>query len=448
MVLRRLRTWMIAAFALLLPLTGALAETRVALVVGNSAYRYVPSLTNPANDAKLMADTLAALGFNLVGGGVQLDLDKAGFDRAVQSFGQRLQGADVGLFYYAGHGVQVRGGNYLVPVNANPRREADVDFQMLDSRLVLLQMEGSGTRLNLVILDACRNNPFGGRGLRSATAGLAQMQAPEGTLISFATQPGNVAADGTGGHSPFTSALATTIRKPGLGLFEAFNNVGLTVKRATGGSQQPWVSSSPIAGSFYFAGRGGGAAPVISAPAASTHTDFAALQARLKALEDKLKKESNSRIAVVTPPEQSVETKKPQTPSVSLKSLAQEFLDNYVYQSQGSPSDVLAYVKKTFAPEVDYYGERLTSRKVLEDQRRYLAKWPQRNYRVKPGSDRITCEKARSSCVVWGQFDFDVSNPKTSETSAGVATFEFRVNFTPNGPKVVYENGNVVSRKN
>jgi uncharacterized caspase-like protein len=447
MLLRRLRTWVIAALAVLLPLTGALAERRVALVVGNSAYRYVPSLTNPANDAQLMADTLAALGFDLVGGGVQLNLDKPGFDRAVQSFGQRLQGAEVGLFYYAGHGIQIRGGNYLVPVNANPRRESDIDFQMLDTRLVLRQMEDSGTQLNLVILDACRNNPFGGRGLRSASAGLAQMQAPEGTLISFATQPGNVAADGTGGHSPFTSALAATIRKPGLGLFEAFNNVGLEVKRTTGGSQQPWLSSSPIAGSFYFAGRATVADPTINAPAASTQGDVAELQARLKALEDRLKKENESRIAVATPPGQSVETSKPRTPSISLESLAQEFLDNYVYQAQGSRSNVLDYVKQTFASEVDYYGERMSSQKVLEDQQNYLTKWPRRSYRVRPGTDHITCDKTRSSCLVWGEFDFDVSNPGTSESSAGVATFEFRVNFTSNGPKVVFENGNVISRR-
>ena len=138
----------------------------------------------------------------LVGGGAQLDLDKAGFDGAVQSFGNQLQGADVGLFYYAGHGVQVRGANYLVPVGANPTKEADVDFQMLDSNLVLRQMEGAGTKLNIVILDACRNNPFGGRGLRGAGSGLAQMRAPEGTLISFATQPGNVAKDGARRQQP------------------------------------------------------------------------------------------------------------------------------------------------------------------------------------------------------------------------------------------------------
>lgn len=192
---------------------------------------------------------------SLLVNGPQLDLDKPSFDTAVQEFGNELQGADVGLFYYAGHGVQVRGTNYLVPVTANPSRETDVDFQMVDANLVLRQMEAAGTKLNVVMLDACRNNPFGGRGLRATTGGLTQMQAPEGTLISFATQPGNVAQDGADGDSPYTKALAEVIRKPGLDVFQTFNQVGLAVKKATGGSQQPWVSNSPIEGDFYFAGK-------------------------------------------------------------------------------------------------------------------------------------------------------------------------------------------------
>ncbi len=216
-----------------------------------------------------MADTLRALGFAVVGGGAQIDLDKTQFDHAIQNFSDEIQGADVGLFDYAGHGVQVRGANYLVPVSANPTRESDVDFQMVDTALVLRQMEGAGTKLNIVILDACRNNPFGGRGLRAAEGGLAQMRAPEGTLISYATQPGNVARDGAAGNSPFTAALAEAIRKPGQDNFQTFNAVGLAVKQATAGSQQPWVSSSPIAGNFYFAGRAAGAeaaAPPAVAP--------------------------------------------------------------------------------------------------------------------------------------------------------------------------------------
>jgi uncharacterized caspase-like protein len=228
---------------------------RIALVIGNSAYSTIAKLDNPSNDAKLMAATLKSLGFKLIGDGAKLDLDKAGFDSAVQEFGNALQGADVGLFYYAGHGVGLRGTNYLVPVNANPSREADVDFQLVDANLVLRQMESAGTKLNVVMLDACRNNPFGGRGLRAASAGLTQMQAPEGTLLSFATQPGNVAQDGSDGDSPYTKALAEVLRRPGLDVFQTFNQVGLAVKKATGGSQQPWLSTSPIDGEFYFAGK-------------------------------------------------------------------------------------------------------------------------------------------------------------------------------------------------
>jgi hypothetical protein len=257
------RGWLTAVIALLslLSVSPASAERRIALVVGNSAYQNIARLDNPRNDATLMAETLSGLGFTLIGGSAQLDLDKAALDTDVQNFGREIQGADVALFYYAGHGVQVNGSNYLVPVGANPTREADVDFQMVDINLVLRQMQGSGTRLNMVILDACRNNPFGARGLRSVDGGLAQIRAPEGTLISYATQPGSVAQDGSDGHSPYTKALATTIKQAGLDIFQTFNQVGLTVKRETGGSQQPWVSSSPIDGSFYFV------APAVASPA-------------------------------------------------------------------------------------------------------------------------------------------------------------------------------------
>jgi formylglycine-generating enzyme required for sulfatase activity len=194
-------------------------------------------------------------------------------------------------------------------------------------------------RLNIVILDACRNNPFGGRSMavgrardsendrmRDTGGGLAQMQAPEGTLISFATQPGSVAQDGADGNSPYTKALAETIRKPGLGIFDAFNQVGLLVKRATKGVQQPWVSSSPIDGAFYFVPPGGAAPSVASAPAGDEiawgylngTTDVAALrrfvdefprgihrseaEARIAALEQAARAEGDrTRLAALTP---------------------------------------------------------------------------------------------------------------------------------------------------
>jgi caspase domain-containing protein len=253
----------------------ALADRRVALVIGNSTYQNVPRLDNPRNDARLMADTLQGLGFQLIGGGPQIDLDKQAFDAVLQKFGNAVQGADVALFYYAGHGVQVAGKNFLVPVAANPTKEADVYLQMVDTNVVLSQMDGAGTKLNIVLLDACRNNPFGGRGLRATGGGLAQMQAPGGTLISYATQPGNIAQDGDGSNSPYTKALSATMRKPGLGLFETFNEVGLSVQQVTGGSQQPWVSSSPIAAPFFFASPPPAAAAATAQPKQAAPADEA-----------------------------------------------------------------------------------------------------------------------------------------------------------------------------
>ena len=228
-------------------------ERRMALVIGNFSYEHVPRLANPGNDATLIAHTLRQLGFKLIGDGVQENVDKAHFEHLVQDFGRAIQGADVALFYYAGHGMQVDGDNWLVPIDANPTRTQDLEFQMVNTALVLKQMDGAGTRLNLVMLDACRNNPFSTLGTRAVQGGLAQMRAPEGTMISFATQPGNVAVDGSGADGPYATALAEAMLQPGLDIFRTFNRVGLTVKHDTGGAQLPWVSSSPIDGDFYFA---------------------------------------------------------------------------------------------------------------------------------------------------------------------------------------------------
>jgi tetratricopeptide (TPR) repeat protein len=269
----------IAAMLLLATMGPALADKRVALVIGNSAYGHAPVLVNPANDAKLMSDTLLSLGFFVVGGGARLDLDKAGFEAALKDFQKELTGADVALFYYAGHGVETHGLNYLVPVDASPVDDGDVFVQGIGLAGILDDLEKAGTRINLLLLDACRDNPFVGRGVHSATGGLAQMQAPPGTLISFATQPRSVSLDGDDGHSPYTRALAGAMQHPGYGLFKTFNEVGLAVEKATGGTQLPWVSMSPIPGKFYFTGR------EVAAPAAPVQ------EARLTSPTDNLRRD-------------------------------------------------------------------------------------------------------------------------------------------------------------
>jgi len=227
-------------------------ERRVALVIGNGGYRHVSPLDNPPNDARLMSDTLSSLGFRLVGGKPLLNADRPEMERAIRAFGRELNGGAVAFFFYAGHGVQVEGENFLVPVTADVASAADIKYELIDVGYVLDEMRNAGNRLNIVVLDACRNNPFGARGVRAMTRGLALMQAPAGTIISYATQPGSTAADGSGRHSPFTTALTKALNSPGLGVFETFNQVGLLVKAATAGEQEPWFNSSPIEGSFVF----------------------------------------------------------------------------------------------------------------------------------------------------------------------------------------------------
>jgi len=232
-------------------------ENRVALVIGNSTYEVSP-LKNPENDARLMAEALRGQGFEVVEviNGTRRDMRLAMIE-----FGDLLLGGGVGLFYYAGHGVQVGGENYLVPVNAVIDREEHVEIESINVNQVLGRMGGARNRLNIVILDSCRNNPYA-RSFRSAPAGLAQMLAPTGTYIGYATAPGEVAVDGTGENSPFTQALVNRIGEPGLPLEGLFKQVRLDVQEATGGKQVPWTSSS-LTGEFFFTPP----APVATTPA-------------------------------------------------------------------------------------------------------------------------------------------------------------------------------------
>ncbi|HWJ34355.1 MAG TPA: caspase family protein [Steroidobacteraceae bacterium] len=226
------------------------AETRIALVIGNSDYASGP-LPNPANDAKLIGDELINLGFDVI---ARRNADQTAMKRAIQEFGARLEKAgpdSVGLFYYAGHGVQLNGRNYLIPTTAHIEREGDVEIEAVSADWVIEQMRYARNRLNIVILDACRNNPFT-RSMRSVDHGLATMDAPAGIMIAYSTAPGSVAADGTGRNSPYTEALTHAIRDLHEPVEQVFKHVRVGVMSATSGKQVPWESSS-LTGDFYFA---------------------------------------------------------------------------------------------------------------------------------------------------------------------------------------------------
>ena len=228
------------------------AERRVALVIGNGRYQDSP-LVNPPNDARDMAAALKKLGFDVT---LILDGTYQQMEAAVSKFGRSLGQGGLGLFYYAGHGVQVAGENYLVPVDAAIQTEGDVKFKCLNAGFVLAKMEDAANGLNVVILDACRNNPFA-RSFRSTARGLAQMEAPDGSLIAFATGPGNAAEDGSGKNGTYTKHLLQHIGTPGLPLNDMFMRVRQGVREETNRRQVPWEVSS-LTGYVYLAGLANG----------------------------------------------------------------------------------------------------------------------------------------------------------------------------------------------
>ena len=224
----------------------AAQASRIALVIGNSAYRSA-ALKNPANDAADMARALEKLGFSVE---VEINVNQREMEEAMRRFGHRLRNGATGLFYFAGHGMQLKGRNYIIPIGAAITAEPDVKYEAVDAGRVLSYMEDAGNPLNIVILDACRDNPFA-RSFRSYSRGLAKMDAPVGSILAYATAPGDVAADGNGRNGVYTAALLQHLRTPGLKIEEVFKRVRIDVVRASTRKQIPWESSS-LMGDFYF----------------------------------------------------------------------------------------------------------------------------------------------------------------------------------------------------
>ena len=224
-------------------------EHRIALVIGNSAYQFVGSLRNTVNDARAIARSLRGLGFDVV---EAEDLRQKDLQRAIVSFGQRIReaGPSVTLFYYAGHGVQAKGQNFLVPIDAKLLDESEIRIEGVPIDLVTEQMNDAANSVNIIVLDACRNNPFEGRG-RGMTRGLAAVDAASGTLIAYATAPGAIADDGSGEHGLYTEELLNAVKEPGVPVEDVFKHVRSRVYARSKGTQTPWESSSLI-GDFVF----------------------------------------------------------------------------------------------------------------------------------------------------------------------------------------------------
>ncbi len=242
---------MLIAVLLLLMLSPVAQGTeRCALVIGNADYTSSP-LNNPVNDARDIAAALERIGFDVI---LKTDADRRQMMDGVDLFYKRLSKSKIGLFYYAGHGMQVRGENYLIPVKVRIKTETDIPYEAVHAGRILGKMETAANAMNIVILDACRDNPFK-RSFRSQGQGLARMDAPPGTLIAYATSPGDVALDGDGRNGVYTKALLAHINKPNLDVQKLFNRTGLAVIKATKNSQVPWTSSTPFP-EYYLASSG------------------------------------------------------------------------------------------------------------------------------------------------------------------------------------------------
>lgn len=250
------------------------SDKQIALVIGNSSYPNAP-LKNPVNDAMDIAQALRDFGFEVT---YKVNLDQNGMKRAIRDFGTAIRGTKVALFYYAGHGLQVKNNNYLVPVDAKVESEEEVEYEAVNAGFVLAQMDAAKSDVNIVILDACRSNPFA-RSFRSTTNGLAQMEAPSGTLIAYATAPGSVANDGTQRNGIYTQELLKVMLVPDLSIEEVFKRVRISVRSLTGNKQTPWEASSLVT-DFSFspvaptsgAGMGSGSGSVRPVPSASPDT--------------------------------------------------------------------------------------------------------------------------------------------------------------------------------
>jgi len=303
-------------FVLVYPSSLMAATTqRVALVIGNSTYSSGP-LKNPVNDAVDIDSSLKKLGFDTI---LKKNASMQEMENAIRDFGNRLKRGGDGLFYYAGHGVQINGKNYLIPIGARIEKETDAKYQAIDAEMVLDEMANAGNAVNIIILDACRDNPLG-RSMRSASRGLTIISdAPKGTFITYSTSPGKTAEDGVGRNSPYTKALLKYMNEPGLPIEQVFKKVRQNLDTTTRGKQVPWELSS-LKGDFYFktgsasksaASNQTGKSPALreESSASKSVTDDLDTENRKLAAEEGGKPKKVQPLAMVAPPSASTADK-------------------------------------------------------------------------------------------------------------------------------------------
>ena len=381
-------------------------ESRVALVIGNSNYKSSP-LRNPVNDATDMANKLRSYGFEVI---ERHDLNARQIGSTLREFRARLSSGSVAVFFYAGHGVQIKGENYLPTVDADIRGEEDVPQQSLAMRQVMDVLGDAKTRINLVFLDACRDNPYA-RSFRSGSRGLGREGAPSGTLISFATRPGSVAADGDGRNGLYTGSLLKAMNEKHQPIEQVLKRVVSAVKAQSNSQQEPWMEGS-IEGDFCFG--------------SCTDTAFIAAPAPLP--------------AYVAQPQS-------QPPPVRFEGATRTFLRRYFADWSADDEKAIRLVTEALDDQVLFYGKRTAKADIVKMKIDFIKRWPIRSYTQREDTTAIQCQAERKTCTVTGIVDWSARSVERAAASKGVSEFSLVLDFSAGSPRIVMENGKTLDRQ-
>ena len=400
---------------------------RIALVIGNSAYQHVERLANPVSDATAIGGTFRTVGFDSVE--VIHDVTRSSLLTALRAFATAALDSEVAVVYFAGHGIEVAGTNYLIPIDSKLAADVDVQDEAISLDRVMASLEGA-KRLRLVLLDACRNNPFVATmrkvsSTRSIGRGLARVE-PEGTdtLVAFAAKAGSTALDGTAGNSPFARALINNLTEPGLDVRIALGRVRDAVLQETSRQQEPFVYGSL-----------GGATIALVPANGSTRTEkeaAAPVSAPSKAPSE---------------PEELRESSSKDSEKPPLASEARSFVARLHAIMAEPNATVLGFVSTAYAEPATLYGKLTLPAVALSEKRRFLERWPIRRYVQRSGATKVICEQSSATCRVTGIVDYDVSNPNRRANSAGSSTFDYVLRVSSGRVVILREDGQVVGRR-
>jgi hypothetical protein len=440
------------------------AQKRVALVMGNSDYTHVTRLPNPANDAESLGELLKRAGFQSVD--VRVNMGIVDTRRAVRDFADRAYDADVALVFYAGHGIEVDGVNYLIPIDAQLDRDIDVEDETVSLDRVLKVIEPA-KRLRLVILDACRDNPFTPAMKRTIASravghGLAKVEpVTSDTMIAFAAKAGSTASDGKGDHSPFTSALLRHIATPDLDVRLAFGRVRDDVLQATGGHQEPFVYGSLGGSTIALVSVTPAVSPTpparsdpdqpVRAPAsgdgdAERDYDLARkvgttdawdvfLARHLSGFYSDLARTQRSRLAAARVDERD-----------AVRNRVASLVAQMQTQWSQPNATAMGHLDEWYADKVSFYGETKTRQAILEEKAKFIERWPERNYHVRPGSFNVDCDQGLMTCKAEVIIDWRVASAARHATNSGASNISYVFSLRGGTVSITAENGSVIAR--